>query len=230
MLTFRVLSALLQYPEPRILDHLDEMVAILREEDILPAAERVAVEAFICHLRALPTFSAESAYIETFERGKSSSLHLFEHIHGESRDRGQAMVDLIERYRQHGLEISENELPDYLPLFLEFLSTRPFAEARGYLGEVIDIVALIAARLRKRETGYAAVVDAIVCLASQPQAAVQAEAAAAKEDPDFTPEALDAAWEEAPVTFDQAGAGLDSNDGCPAAASVVERFAPDTAR
>jgi nitrate reductase delta subunit len=230
MRTFRVLSALLRYPDADILAHLDEMRAILRAEAIVPPARRAGVEAFIAHLESSEPFAAESEYIEAFDRGRSTSLHLFEHIHGESRDRGQAMVDLIERYRRHGLEIAENELPDYLPLFLEFLSTRPLAEARGYLGEVVDIVALIAARLHRRAAPQAGVVDAVVALAGRTDAVAQAQTTAAREDPDFTPEALDAAWEEAPVTFDQAGAGLDSPGGCPAAGDIVARFAPDPGR
>ena len=226
MLTFKVLAALLVYPEQEVIDSLDEMAAILERERLLPAADRQGIRALMDHLRSADLMEAQALYVRLFDQSRSLSLHLFEHIHGESRERGQAMADLIEHYRSKGLEVSAAELPDFLPLFLEFLSLQPLDEARGLLGETVDIVALLHARLEERRAPYAAVLRAITALSPRrpDQAAIREEVAAERRDD--TPEALDASWEDKPVTFGPeppAGAGA---PGCPAAAAVVDRFAP----
>lgn len=202
MLTFRVLSALLSYPTPELGAATKEGVGILCEEALLAGDQIAAVCGFADWLLNTPQLDAESAYIEAFDRGRSTSLHLFEHIHGDSRARGEAMLKLLLRYRAHGLELEAAELPDFLPLFLEFLSTRPPAEARKHLSEVADIVALIGRRLRARGSPHAPVLDAIASLA--PAKAEKSIPAESDEDRDDTPAALDAAWEEAPVTFNDA--------------------------
>jgi nitrate reductase delta subunit len=203
MLTFRVLSALLSYPTPEVTAEAAQAERILRSEGILTGAHLEDVCAFLRQIQLMPQLEAESAYIDAFERGRSTSLYLFEHVHGESRDRGQAMVRLLARYRMHGLDLHANELPDFLPLFLEFLSTCRPGEARTHLSEVADIVAAIGRRLRKRGAPHAAVLEAVASLAAH-DAAQPAAALDESEERDDTPAALDAAWEEAPVTFGDA--------------------------
>jgi nitrate reductase delta subunit len=204
MLTFRVLAALLNYPTPDLKSEAGDAANVLRSERLLTGSHLDKVCDFLARLEALPQLESESLYIETFDRGRSTSLHLFEHIHGESRDRGQAMVRLIMRYRMHGLELSSGELPDFLPLFLEFLSTCRPGDANKYLSEVADIVALIGQRLHKRESPYAVVLDAVASLALQETHGESPAVNADGDGRDDTPAALDAAWEEAPVTFDDA--------------------------
>jgi len=204
MLTFRILSALLNYPAPELKSAAGEAMEILRREQVLAGAHLEEVCGLLARIEAMPQLEAESAYIETFDRGRSTSLHLFEHIHGESRDRGQSMVRLLARYRMHGLELQGSELPDFLPLFLEFLSTCRPPEARKYLSEVADIIGLIAARLRKRQSPYAAVLDAVASLAPGEANDGLRPVNAESEERDDTAAALDAAWEEAPVTFNDA--------------------------
>lgn len=204
MRTFRVLSALLDYPAPELRNAMPEAERILREEALLTGRHLERACDFARGLRSTPQLEAESAYIEAFDRGRSTSLHLFEHIHGESRDRGQAMVKLLARYRMHGLELQSGELPDFLPLFLEFLSICPLKAARTHLSEVADIVALIGQRLRKRGSGYAPLLEAVASLASSDHVARPPAEDTAVDDRDDTPAALDAAWEELPVTFDDA--------------------------
>jgi nitrate reductase delta subunit len=203
VLTFRVLSALLSYPTPELKAQLAEAEHIVRSEGLLRAPQLDGVCAFLRYLRDIPQFDAESTYLDAFDRGRSTSLYLFEHIHGESRERGQAMVKLFLRYRAHGLDPSTNELPDYLPLFLEFLSTRPPAEAAKHLAEVADIVGMIGGRLRRRGAPHAALLEAVASLASQ-GAGAAADVEPDGVDRDDTPAALDAAWEEAPVVFNDA--------------------------
>jgi nitrate reductase molybdenum cofactor assembly chaperone NarJ/NarW len=204
MLTFRVLSALLSYPTPELKAGVGEGERILHTEGLLADEPLRKVGAFIQTLQAMPQLEAESWYIEAFDRGRSTSLYLFEHIHGESRDRGEAMVRLLMRYRMHGLDLSAKELPDFLPLFLEFLSTCRFDEARKYLSEVIDIIAMIGERLRKRGAMHTCVLEAIVSLLPVNGAEKAVVTESRDDDRDDTPAALDAAWEEAPVTFDDA--------------------------
>jgi nitrate reductase delta subunit len=159
---------------------------------------------FLHYLRDTPQLDAESAYVEAFDRGRSTSLYLFEHIHAESRERGQAMVKLLLRYRAHGLDPSTRELPDYLPLFLEFLSTRPPAETAKHLAEVADIVGVIGERLRRRGAPHAALLEAVASLAPPGAGAAASDIEPDSVDRDDTPAALDAAWEEAPVMFNDA--------------------------
>jgi nitrate reductase delta subunit len=205
MLTFRVLSALLSYPSPELKGETAAAELILRRENHLSEEHLAGVSGFLNHLREAPQLELESAYIEAFDRGRSTSLYLFEHIHGESRERGEAMVKLLMRYRAHGLDLGQNELPDYLPLFLEYLSTRPVAEARKHLAEVADIVALIGERLQRRGSAHAPLLAAVASLAGSSSDWADLAAVADQEDRDDTPAALDAAWEEAPVTFNDVG-------------------------
>jgi nitrate reductase delta subunit len=207
MLTFRVLSALLRYPTAELQQQIDEAERILHGESLLPSAHEAGVCAFLQYLRETPEFDVEAAYVDAFDRGRSTSLYLFEHIHGDSRVRGEAMVKLLMRYRMHGLDLQERELPDYMPLFLEFLSTRPAAEARKHLAEVGDIVALIGQRLRRRESPYAPLLEAVASLSPASPRVLDSDAK--QDERDDTHAALDAAWEEAPVVFNDAG-GLPS--------------------
>ncbi|MGH6944785.1 MAG: nitrate reductase molybdenum cofactor assembly chaperone, partial [Geminicoccaceae bacterium] len=157
MLTFKVLAALLVYPEEGLIESLAEMAAVLEAEGALPKAERRALLALIADLGVCDLMDAQARYVALFDQSRSLSLHLYEHSHGESRDRGQAMVNLLSHYRSKGLEPGTAELPDFLPLFLEFLSTQPRGEAQALLGQAIPVVALLRARLERRGAPYAVV-------------------------------------------------------------------------
>ena len=196
MKTFKVLGLLMSYPKPEWIAHLDECEVLLLQENFLPKK----------HLRPswLSSKIENSGYLQcagrvcsTFDRGRSHSLHLFEHIHGESRDRGQAMVNLSDAYEEKGFFIDQAELPDYIPLFLEFLSLCPVDEALGLLGEPIDIMATIATRLKKRDSSYAVLFDALVALSKVKPSEEKIEEVLAQELEDTSLEAMDKEWEEA---------------------------------
>jgi nitrate reductase delta subunit len=225
MLTFRVVAGLLVYPEQELIDSLDEMAAIVEAEGALPSAERHALEALMADLRGADLMDAQARYVALFDHSRSLSLHLYEHSHGESRDRGQAMVNLLNHYRANGLEPGTSELPDFVPLFLEFLSTRPAGEARALLGQAIDVMALLRARLEQRHAPYAAVFRAIEALAPHRVDEATIRETVAGEAPDDTPEALDRAWEEAPVTFGN-DPGAAAGSGRYAASATVARVEP----
>jgi nitrate reductase delta subunit len=197
MKTFKVLGLLLSYPESQWLAHLDEFESVLVQEQFLPKKPLNAVLAFIDELKTADVYSMQEQYVATFDRGRSHCLHLFEHIHGESRDRGQAMVKLASAYEQKGLVIGQAELPDYIPLFLEFISLCPADEAVALLGEPIDIIATIGARLNERHSPWAALFDALVALSKTRPDMDRIREVLAEGPEDNSLEALDQEWEEA---------------------------------
>ena len=166
--TFKVLSALLSYPAEGLQEAADELRTALRDEALLPEATRAEVDRFIADLAASDLYASQERYVELFDRGRSLSLYLFEHVHGESRDRGQAMIDLKALYEKHGLLSTSSELPDFLPLFIEFLSILPVEEAREQLGQIAHITAMLGERLRKRDAPYGVVFQALADLAIAP--------------------------------------------------------------
>ncbi|MGB4946258.1 MAG: nitrate reductase molybdenum cofactor assembly chaperone [Candidatus Competibacter denitrificans] len=206
--TLKVLSALLCYPQAESHAALAEMAAALEQEQLLPERERRALHAFIERLARTELMELQEQYVATFDRGRALSLHLFEHIHGESRDRGQAMVNLLEVYRKHGFELDARELPDYLPLFLEYLAQRPTEEALELLAEIAHVITLLGARLAKRNNDYHVLFDALTALVGESEDSADIRQQAATEGPDQAIVNMDKIWEEEVVTF------LGNQEGC----------------
>lgn len=198
MKTFQVLGLLLTYPEGTIYGASDEIMQVLIGEDVLPKKHIQKIEAFFVAQKEMNILDAQEEYVATFDRGRAHALHLFEHIHGESRDRGQAMVNLAEAYAEKDLYIDDNnELPDYLPLFLEFLSRCEVNEAMQLLGETVDVIAIIGRKLKKRKSPYNVVFAALEALSSIK--IDDLKVAKAMEIEDANPDdlvALDKDWEE----------------------------------
>lgn len=161
METFKVLAALLSYPERELLDALDELEDVLEQEMPLNGAAKLALAPLLDRLAGTDLLTLQQEYVVTFDQNPSHALHLFEHVHGESRERGPAMVDLLQEYRTHGLEISAAELPDYLPLFLEYLSLLPDEQARNLLGQAVNVIALIGKKLARSASPYHAVFEVL---------------------------------------------------------------------
>ena len=189
--TLRVLAALLGYPHAELLGFLPEMRDVLQQQGALGAAREAELLALITLLERADPLHAEADYVALFDRGRATSLHLFEHVHGDSRERGPAMIDLAQTYEKAGLYLAEGELPDYLPAVLEFVSTQPPKEARAFLAEIAHILNAIFAALQRLASPYAAVLGALLELAGEPAQPVKV----AKE------ESLDDSWAE-PVVFD----------------------------
>ncbi|MEM9470979.1 MAG: nitrate reductase molybdenum cofactor assembly chaperone [Pseudomonadota bacterium] len=200
--TLKVLSLLLTYPSAELLSGLPELKAALQQDAALGDRELKLVTRLIDDIGRLDLYDAQERYVFLFDRTRTLSLHLFEHVHGESRDRGQAMVDLMGMYEADGFEIDARELPDFLPMFLEYLSNKPAAEGRELLGQTAHIITVLKQRLRKRESVY---VNAFVVLESiargKPDARLVRELLAVPEDDPNDLEALDRIWEEEAVTF-----------------------------
>lgn len=216
MKIFKLISLLLDYPEVSLAEDRAAIFEIIQNEDDISAETKLELIDFVEERSSMDLLDWQSDYDALFERGRNLSLLLFEHVHGESRDRGQAMVDLMEQYKQAGLEIGAKELPDYLPLFLEFLSTQERADARAWLSDVSHILATLQSRLEQRNEGYGALLAALVEISKADIDFSEIQQAIAKEQRDDTNEAIDKVWEEEMVTFggDQSGAGA-----CPSSTS-----------
>jgi nitrate reductase delta subunit len=202
MKTLKILSALLTYPSEDLLAAAGEFKSVLAQEAVLLASNRAAINALVDDIASRDLFDIQERYILLFDRTRSLSLHLFEHVHGESRDRGQAMVDLIKLYEDGGYTPTATELPDFLPLFLEYAATRTPTEAIELVGQPGHVLAALRERLAKRKSPYEAIFSALVALSKAKLDNVALAALRAEPDPepdDF--EALDAAWAEEEVTF-----------------------------
>ena len=232
MKTLKVLSVLLTYPNEEMIAAADQCKAALAKEALLAPKDLAAVDALIDDIAGGDLLDAQERYILLFDRTRSLSLHLFEHVHGESRDRGQAMVDLIKVYEDGGFTPTVSELPDFLPLFLEYASTRTPAEAIELIGQPGHVLAALSERLAKRSSPYQSVFAALVALSNAKLDAAALNAL--REEPDPQPddlEALDAAWEDEEVTFGP-GALIDAcgRDGLAAKMRQVRRPAPGMER
>lgn len=201
MIALRIIAHLLDYPQQAFIDHQDEVLAALAQAEELDASQRDALARFIRQAAARPLLDRQAEYCELFDRGRAISLLLFEHVHGESRDRGQAMVDLLDQYRADGLELNAKELPDYLPLYLEYLAQGDRARVRQGLQDIAPILALLAARLAQRQSDHAPLFSLLLALSGSDADPQSLQAQVAREARDDTPAALDAVWEEEQVAF-----------------------------
>ena len=219
--TLRVMARLLSYPDATLRRHLPELRAALRDEAALSAARLSELEDLMDWMAATNKSSEvqdaldiEEAYVDLFDRGRATSLHLFEHVHGDSRDRGPAMIDLAQTFEKAGLFLAPGEMPDYLPVVLEYTSTQPPKEAQAFLNEMAHIFNAIFAALQQRDTRYASVLGALIELAGETAKPV-------KVTPD---EAIDDTWEE-PVVFDGCSTKGQANPNQPQPIHIVRKQA-----
>ena len=220
--TLKAFSLLLSYPSFELQEAMPDIGEVIASDIRLSVTVRDAFKPLLDDLASRDIYDLEEQFVMLFDRSRTLSLNLFEHVHGESRDRGSAMVDLLETYRAGGFEPATSELPDHLPVLLEFLATRPASETREILSDAAHILEALATRLAKRESPYGAVFRALLQLGG-----VVADKAAVSElleQPDIDPndlEALDEAWEDSEVRF-----GPDPNAGCPNVREMLSRMDP----
>ncbi|WP_041320310.1 nitrate reductase molybdenum cofactor assembly chaperone [Hyphomicrobium denitrificans] len=165
MLVFKALSALLSYPTAELRDALPEIAAVIAASPLIAPSERSELLSLVDEIGEGNLLAAEERYVDLFDRGRALSLHLFEHLHGDGRDRGEAMVELKQLYAAGGFDLAARELPDYLPVVLEYLSHRDIAEARDMLADCAHILTAIGRSLVARRSRYAAVMQALLVLA-----------------------------------------------------------------
>lgn len=226
MKTLRAIAHLMAYPTEPMQQALPELAEVIRAEQRLGDGPRQAILDLIAELETSPLGEIQENYVSLFDRGRHLSLHLFEHVHGESRDRGQAMVDLVEHYRLNGYELDAKELPDYIPLFLEYLSTQSETEVTDMLSDAMPVMVLLGARLQEKGSAYAALFHALESIGGSCEQAREMRELAANEGPDETITKMDEIWEEEQVTFlgnnDPAGGGCGNTSPSPATTPTDE--------
>ncbi|MCM0752482.1 nitrate reductase molybdenum cofactor assembly chaperone [Brucella pseudogrignonensis] len=204
----KIISLLLSYPSKDVQSGREELKAAVASDPSLSPGIQKLLDNLIDDLCKGDLYEAQERYVHLFDRTRALSLHLFEHVHGESRDRGQAMVDLLKMYEENGFDIDAKELPDYLPLFLEFLSTRSPEEIHDLLAQTAHITTAIGERLRKRRSIYANAFAALSHLGRvKPDEKLLGELLRREEDDPDDLAALDRIWEEEAVTFGSSNAG-----------------------
>jgi nitrate reductase delta subunit len=218
--TLKSLSLLLSYPSVELQEAMPEIGGALDADTRLSSAMQRALRPIVKALATRDIYDLQEEYVMLFDRSRTLSLNLFEHVHGESRDRGGAMVSLVETYREAGFDPVSSELPDHLPVLLEYLSLRPAAETREVLADAAHILETLSVRLTRRESNYNAVFAALLQLsgATADKGAVSEMLAAPDDDPTDL-EALDEIWQESEVTF-----GPDPNAGCPQVRDMLTKM------
>lgn len=222
MRTYKILSLLLRYPTLELQENMQELQAALIEEGLFKPRQIKKLLAFMDRLARMDLLKLQEQYVGLFDRGRAHSLYLFEHVHGESRARGGAMIDLSETYKEAGFELDSTELPDYLPMFLEFLSVLPPEESQTHLRDAVHVIAMVGVKLGKKDSGYTHIFKAIERLADvkiDPEFLSKVLVEAEQEDESM--EALDRDWEETPA-FDGTGKAADCNT-CPSASALRPR-------
>jgi nitrate reductase delta subunit len=217
--TLRGLAHLLRYPDDTLRAHLGDLREALHAERALNTTRQAEIDALVDRLARAPALRTEAEYVELFDRGRRTALHLFEHVHGDSRDRGAAMVDLLQTYERAGLRLADGELPDYLPAVLEFASTQPDRQAREFLGETAHIARAIFSALVERRSPYASALAAVLDLAGE-----KAEKVPLPDEP-----ALDDSWAE-PEAFGGCSTQGQSRPGQPQPIHIVRPPATPTPR
>ena len=190
MIVLRALGALLSYPGPALREALPEIAELVRGSPLIGAPERAAVLGCVELIAGADPLWAEERYVALFDRGRATSLNLFEHVHGDARDRGEAMVELKSVYARAGFELTARELPDFLPVLLEYLSCRDMAETRDMLGDCAHILRSIGEALIRRGSPYSAVFEALLRMIGEKE--LDARRAEESED-------LDRDWREEPA-------------------------------
>lgn len=218
--TLKALSLVLSYPTTDLQGAMSEIGGVLAADSRLTAAARRALRPLVDALGQDDIYDLEESYVVLFDRSRTLSLNLFEHVHGESRDRGSAMVSLVETYRSGGFEPATSELPDHLPVLLEFLATVPADEAADTLADAAHIFEALVERLTRRESLYAPVFSALIQLSgAKVNTNAVAELLEQPEDDPTDLEALDQVWEESEVVF-----GPDPNSGCPQVRDMLAKM------
>jgi nitrate reductase molybdenum cofactor assembly chaperone NarJ/NarW len=210
--TLRALARLLSYPDADLRLHLDELRAALRAEGALGVGRMAEIEALIASIESQSAIDAEADYVQLFDSGRRTSLHVFEHVHGDSRERGPAMIDLAQTYEKAGLFLAEGEMPDHLPVLLEYASTQPSREARALLAELAHILNAIFNAIDQRNSRYASALGALLELAGERAHPVNV--------PDDEP--IDQSWAE-PAAFDGCASGGQRGPGQPQPIQVVRK-------
>jgi len=153
---YKLVSKLLEYPDEALMDALPELRSEIRQG--FEAGEWVVLDQFLKHLEGLDLTEAQAAYVLTFDLTPNHALHLTHHLFGDDKNRGPALIDMTEFYKEFGLEIASNELPDYLPLILEFAAQLEAEEVQMFLAQWTKVLKQLAGNLEEATSPYAPLV------------------------------------------------------------------------
>jgi nitrate reductase molybdenum cofactor assembly chaperone NarJ/NarW len=224
MKSLKLLAVLLSYPTPELIGAVPEIGRRLGEDRLLSRGTQDALAGLLAELKREDLMDLQERYVAQFDTGRTTSLHLFEHVHGDSRDRGQAMVDLKALYDAAGFMLAGHELPDFLPAVLEYLSTRSKAEVRDMLDDCVHIVRAIGESLLDGGSPYAAVFAALLDIQGE-SPLVAGRARPAREH------SFDDEWQEAPVEFGPpSGPNAAASHGAQQSRPQFIRFVPKQAQ
>ncbi len=171
MTIYKLLSVLLEYPDEELFDNLPAIRRGLDDCEDISAEEREAVLEYLNYMENGDPTEIQASYVQTFDLTAENSLHLTHHLFGDDKNRGPALIDLTELYKDHGVEVAGNELPDYLPLVLEFAACRKDSDARAFLSDAVKVFGVLASNLEKAQSRYAPLVRIIEGRASLPRLA-----------------------------------------------------------
>lgn len=202
MLILKVISRLLDYPSAELFQASDELIDVVRDNKQLSHKNKDELISFIQKLSSRDLYDAQESYDLLFDRGRALSLLLFEHVHGESRDRGQAMVNLMNVYKSKGFEVESSQLPDYIPLYLEFLSEQESDFAEEWLGDICHLMTMLSERLMDRQCYYSILFDSLIDISGIEVNRETIAENVKKEQRDDTIEAIDKEWEDKEIKFD----------------------------
>lgn len=166
MQIYKLLSALLEYPDQELIDHLPELHEHITQCLDTDTTERDALYVFITYLQNKPLTTLQEDYVQTFDLTPEHSLHLTHHLFGDDKNRGPALIDLGELYKDYGVEVVTNELPDYLPLVLEFIAYLDDNEATAFLSDAHKVLSVITENLSKANSAYAALLSIVASRAT----------------------------------------------------------------
>jgi nitrate reductase molybdenum cofactor assembly chaperone NarJ/NarW len=161
MQIFNVLSKLIDYPDDELMENLDSVIEFVKESTEINDSEKRTIMEFISWMGVHTSIGIQQAYVETFDMVPEHDLHLTHHIFGDDNGRGPALIDLSELFKAEGLEVKKGEIPDFLPLILEYVATLDDMESRIFLGDVKKIVKVIADNLDEAESPYAKLIRII---------------------------------------------------------------------
>ena len=213
MQTIKVLGALLHYPQEELIEALDEIEQLIEVESLLHPEKVSAIGRCIDQMRNQTLLDLQEQYVQLFDTNPKHALYLFQHLYGDAPQRGPALADLIGMYNDYGYQSTATELPDYLPLYCEFVSLFPQSEARLLLGRALPILDLIAQRLQEEGSAYAAVFSALSSLAERNEDTVAVEKLLSDQLRDGKEKTMDEAWKELPISFTAEGEQLNHPTG-----------------
>ena len=222
MIILKVISRLLDYPSAALFSAADELVEVVKHSPDIGLKNKAALTGFIQKLTARELYDAQESYDLLFDRGRALSLLLFEHVHGESRDRGQAMVDLMNVYKSKGFEVDAAQLPDYIPLYLEFLSEQESEYAKEWLGDICHLMTMLSERLIDRDCYYSVLFDSLIEISGVEVDRAEIAESVKKEERDDTVAVIDREWEDKEVKFDDPMVGQ-----CPSSGVQKSRHSLD---